>query len=393
MRSEVYDVVVAGAGPAGSRLAWRLARGGARVALADASHPREKPCGGGVTGRALGLVADQIDLARLSGVAVARARFIHEDRIGEVALEHAGLSARSALVIASRTTFDRLLLDGAVAAGAAHVPWRVRDVVVEREGCEVALAGGRTLHSRFVVGADGAASLVRRRVSRPFERHALSIASGFFVHGVSDDTIDVEFASNPPGYLWSFPRPDHLAVGVCAPADISSSEELRSVASRWIAQRGLNGRSRLQPYSWPIPSLAAESLRHQRPAADRWLLVGDAAGLVDPITREGIFFALQSANLAADALLGGRNTPGEYLQALRGEVMEELRRAATLKAGFFRPRFTRLLIDALRSSGAVRAVMADLVAGRQPYRTLVPRLLSTLELRLAWRLLALRFSR
>ena len=119
------------------------------------------------------------------------------------------------------------------------------------------------------------------------------------------------------------------------------------------------------------------------------MLLGDAAGLVDPITREGIFFALRSGMLAA-AALGGGSPAQTYAGNVRDELHDELRRAARFKAGFFRPRFTSLLIGALDESAAIREVMIDLVAGRQSYRGLKRRLLGTLELRLACRLLRSR---
>lgn len=115
------------------------------------------------------------------------------------------------------------------------------------------------------------------------------------------------------------------------------------------------------------------------------MLLGDAAGLVDPITREGIFFALRSGLLAARALQSSRPA-GAYASAVRDELHGELRRAARLKAGFYRPRFTRLLVDALGESRAVRGVMVDLIAGRQPYAGLKRRLLGTLEIGLMVRL-------
>lgn len=108
------------------------------------------------------------------------------------------------------------------------------------------------------------------------------------------------------------------------------------------------------------------------------MLLGDAAGLVDPITREGIYFALQSGAFAASALLS-ENPAREYDARIRETIHPELRRAARLKEAFFRPALTRLLIEALESSSAVRGVMVDLIAGRQPYATLKRRLLSTLE--------------
>jgi len=116
----------------------------------------------------------------------------------------------------------------------------------------------------------------------------------------------------------------------------------------------------------------------------RELLVGDAAGLVDPITREGIFFALLSGQLAADSILGGGDAAAAYVDRLREIIYPELRAAARLKARFYRPRFISLLISSLQRSGPVRAVMADLVAGEQPYASLRGRLFRTFE----WRLMA-----
>jgi flavin-dependent dehydrogenase len=140
-------------------------------------------------------------------------------------------------------------------------------------------------------------------------------------------------------------------------------------------------------YSWPIPSLSDTDLRGSLAGAGRWLLVGDAAGLVDPITREGIYFALKSGELAARAILASPGAPAlEYTDAVRRECVDELARAARLKAGFFRPGFTRLLTHSLEHSAPVRAIMAKLIAGEQPYRSLKQRLLLTCELRLAWRL-------
>src|SRR5207248_2158694 len=117
------------------------------------------------------------------------------------------------------------------------------------------------------------------------------------------------------------------------------------------------------------------------------------AGLVDPITREGIYFALQSAVFAAEAIAGAAGAARTYEDRVRAEIVAELLRAARFKAGFFEPRFTRLLIDALQRSAAIRAVMADLVAGEQSYADLKWRLIRTLELKVAWRVFTATDSR
>jgi hypothetical protein len=111
-------------------------------------------------------------------------------------------------------------------------------------------------------------------------------------------------------------------------------------------------------------------------------VAGDAAGLVDPITREGIYFALLSGQWAADAAIAGDAL--QYASRVRAEIIPELAQAARLKAAFFHLGSSGLLIQALRHSAAVSEIMADLIAGRQGYAGLKWRLLRTLEWRLAW---------
>jgi flavin-dependent dehydrogenase len=239
------------------------------------------------------------------------------------------------------------------------------------------------------VGADGANSLVRRRVLAPFRRDQLSLAVGAYAHGTTSRTVLVHTVAAPPGYIWSFPRPDHLAIGICAPAAGETPARLREVLDRWLAAT-LPAGLHLERYSWPIPSLPYGDFSDAVPSGSRWMLAGDAAGLVDPLTREGIYFALESGRLAAEALLGPGDPASTYAESVRRSIYPELARAAALKARFFSSEFACLLVDGLARSRAVRAVMVDLIAGRQPYRTLRRRLAATLEVRLAWELAKLQ---
>jgi len=166
------------------------------------------------------------------------------------------------------------------------------------------------------------------------------------------------------------------------------SAGLRSRTAAWMRDAGIiAGATRWEPYSWPIPSLRDRDLANLPVAGETWCLIGDAAGLVDPITREGIYFALQSAEVAADAIGAGRVS--SYEMRVRHAVITELRRAARLKAGFFRPQFIHLVMHGLAASAAIRAIMADLIVGNQSYRGLAWRLLRTREARLAWQLVTL----
>ncbi len=198
----------------------------------------------------------------------------------------------------------------------------------------------------------------------------------------------IELDADPPGYLWSFPRPDHLAIGICAQADAGAAAgDLRARARRWLDTLSVAPGARLVPYSWPIPSLSAAGFDALVVSGPGWYLAGDAAGLVDPITREGIFFALRSGELAAEAAMTSGDTHRAYHDQIHDEIASDLALGARYKAGFFRPRFTRLFVDALRDSAGVRQVMAELVAGQRPYNTLKWALAGTLEIGLAWRLL------
>jgi geranylgeranyl reductase family protein len=385
------DVAIVGAGPAGSHAAYRLARTGARVVLIDPSHPREKPCGGGITARALALVADMMTAGTLPSCVIRSVRFIASDGrnvvtpLGPATEGDQGVAC--GLVVASRADFDGALLASARQAGAELLRARVTDLT--RCGAEFCLeTTGGAIRSGSVIGADGAGGLARRRLARPFSRAELTVATGYFAHGATSDEITIELTTDPPGYFWSFPRPSHLAVGVCAPAAAGrSAAALRAAARRWIERTGLGAGARLEPYSWPIPSLPPAAFTSLRVSGPGWFLVGDAAGLVDPITREGIYFALASGGWAAEAAADGHAASGRYADRVRDEVASELSRAARYQAGFFTPRFAALLVSALEHSAAIRSVMLDLIAGRQGYRGLKWRLIRTLEVGLACRLL------
>jgi flavin-dependent dehydrogenase len=362
-----------------------LAVRGARVALIDGSHPREKPCGGGVTGRALALVRSAVAATSLPLVSVESATFAAGGRCAAVALvEHE--RDRDALAVVPRRDFDGALFAAAADAGASIVADRASGFERTADGWLVT-AGGKRLTASWLIGADGANSAVRKQVSSAFSRADLSIATGYFVRGTTGADVAIDFDDSPTGYVWSFPRADHLAVGACGQADSTSAPSLLARSLRWINAH-VPKRDSEDRYSWPIPSLRARTIEAEQPSGDRWMLVGDAAGLVDPITREGIYFALLSGELAA-ASLSGASAAAEYGRRLRETVYDELHRAARLKAGFFRPELLALLIRALNRSARVRHIMADLVSGNQTYEGLKRRLVATLEVRLMFELFRL----
>src|SRR5581483_11571423 len=205
-------IAIIGAGPAGAWAAYRLARLGARVTIFDGSHPREKPCGGGITGRAIDLVDDAVDWPAINETPIRRARFTDDRGGASVPLADRGL------VVAGRAAFDGALLDAAQRAGARLCAVRVTGLDVDDTSVTIRTRAS-SFTADFVIGADGANSFVRRRVAQPFRRGELSVATGFFAEGVTSDEIVLEMTTEPAGYIWSFPRGDHLAIGICAQAD------------------------------------------------------------------------------------------------------------------------------------------------------------------------------
>jgi geranylgeranyl reductase family protein len=391
-------IAIVGAGPAGATAAARLARAGAAATLFDPSHPREKPCGGGLTGRALALIADIVDIAALPAVAVRSAvveepndNRMRSENPARVDLIDRGLSSDSSLVVLSRAVFDKALLDAAVSAGAEHIAEKVTAVAQTDRSITIRTTA-REYSVDFLLGADGANSLVRKTFARPFLRSEISIAAGFFVHGPRQTEIAIRSMARQPGYLWSFPRPDHLAVGICAPAGgVATSRHLRAQSGEWIDSHGLDAGTELRSYAWPIPSAGFSSVDALQLSGNGWMLLGDAAGLVDPLTREGIYYALLSGIWASDAIAGSSRPAAAfaYAERIRDEFYPELSRAARLSGLFFSSPFSRLFVTALRESGPIRQVFADLVAGTQPYRGLSRRLLRTREWKLAGRAMQL----
>lgn len=357
-------VAVVGAGPAGSLVAYHLARDGASVTVFDASHPREKPCGGGLTAKALALLPPAPAGDPLPARRIDACRF--ESGTGE------GVEVRlsSPVAVASRRDLDAWLLRRATDAGAGHAPERV--VAVGQSG-GVRTSSGRDERFDVIIGADGAGSLVRRTFLAPTPAARRCMAVGWYARGTSP--MLVRFTPGIPGYLWLFPRPDHVGVGICAPLVSVTARRLLlrledEVAGRFPALARPGGR----PYAHTIPSPSADPASLRDIAGPRWALVGDAAALADPITGEGIGYALRSAVSLADTLRRDGSTL-RFPERVMGELGPELLKAAALRDRFYADGFTRRMIDFAARSEAIRRVLGDLVLGDQGYVGLKRRLL------------------
>jgi flavin-dependent dehydrogenase len=356
-------VAVVGAGPGGALAAARLGAGGARVTVFDASHPREKPCGGGLTAKALALLpaapaADPLPV-----------RYVERCRFDSGSGDSVEVALRAPVGIASRRSLDGWLLRRAVDAGAVHVAERV--VAVDAGG-RVRTAAGREETFDAIVGADGAGSLVRRTLLGPVPPARLMMAAGWFARG--DSEMVVRFTPDLRGYLWLFPRPGHVGVGICAPLARVPTARMLDRLAREVARAFPALVDEDAPrYAHTIPSPSADPRSLLEAGGERWALVGDAAALADPITGEGIYYALRSAALLADTLRADGSLR-RYPERLLETVGRELLKAAALHERFYAPGFARGMVRFAARSASVRDVLADLVLGEQGYAGLKRRL-------------------
>jgi geranylgeranyl reductase family protein len=356
-------VAVIGAGPAGATCAERLARAGARVTLLDEKLAWEKPCGGGITAKAWKRYPYLIENAH------------PKQSLQNVEMVSGGRSASftlgDPLLIYSRLTLNALLIERAAAAGARVEKDRVLETTRTPSGW---LLRTRTasLDADFCILANGARNSFRH-LGAEFHPRDSMVAMGYRLPGESS-AVYLEFFPQLSGYLWVFPRCGHLSIGICGKGMVST--EARRLLERWMDERGYRWREG-EFYAHLIPSLEPESFAPLRLAGDRWLACGDAAGLVDPVTGEGIYYAIRSGDLACRALVRKEN----YRNLLESDFLADLSIGARFAHRFYKGKVlgapvTDRMVQLARRSRNIRAILRDLFAGEQGYQGLRARVMN-----------------
>ncbi len=364
-----------GGGPSGALCGERLARSGFEVTLFDEHLAWEKPCGGGLTHKAVEAYPFLLDGPHPK-------RLVRTVELISSRGHRAQLRLDQPIVIYSRAVLNGLLLDRAAAAGCRVVRSRVTQV--DTRAAKVLLRANGTEHAAdFVVLAAGARNTLLPE-TRPLRPNDLEMTLGYFVPAYAE-SIQVKFLRHFEGYLWSFPRSDHLSVGICGRMARHNSQEMRRHLSEFMRAEGIAVQG-ARFYSHVLPSPQAQTLRGRRVVGRNWALVGDAAAWVDPITGEGLYYALRSGDLLAQALAEGRAE--EYPARARADFSAELEFATRIARRFYRGRFlggavaTRM-IQFVGRSATFRELMADLFTGAQDYRSLKQRLWRQFGLTLA----------
>ncbi|HEV7601267.1 MAG TPA: geranylgeranyl reductase family protein [Bradyrhizobium sp.] len=354
-----FDVIVVGAGPSGTAAAWQLSRCGYRVLMLDkATFPRVKPCGGGITIKALDLLPYSV------GAVIERATRDLRMGVKTSAGGREELFSGDAhiCVFAIRAEFDRFNFRNTLQQGAEFQLIGELEAVEQRPDHVAVAVDGKKISARFLIGADGANSATRRLLSagRFFHR-------GFAIEGqVSYADLGVEpvpeflFGVVRNGYGWLFPKRTHVNVGIYT---FDSNVPLSKHQLREYAVDRL-GTDRISDIiGFPL----GFGGRNYAPNSERIILVGDAAGFAEPLLGEGIHNALKSGQAAAAAIIEAdqRRLPGlrrAYMRTLE-PVIADLARCEQMRDLFYR-HLDGVGSTALRLPVGRTALMRGFAAGK-----------------------------
>lgn len=361
------DVVVVGGGPAGSTVARRLALSGRKVLILErARFPRYKTCGGAVT---VG-VKELLDFDISPAV---------ERTAREVFFSYRGRGRRRARVeddlaifMVMRSTFDDLLLSKAREAGVEVIEdEQVVALTNKAEAVGVRTKKGSRYEGKVCIGADGASSRVARlaglSTAEPLGMGLsaeLTLPEGEVGPSPFGEAVELDFGGVRDGYRWIFPKAKQQSIGACTTG--SDSNRLRECLRKYVTtHRMLMGCETILDKAHPIPFYSGG----RRLQSDKVLLVGDAAGLADPLTGEGIIYAVKSALIASQCVeeyLLARAPLEAYPARVEQEVLSDLRYAAKLAEDFYR-RPWACYLTAISSKALCRALV-DVFMGRSTYQ-------------------------
>jgi menaquinone-9 beta-reductase len=365
----MHDVVVVGAGPGGSATAYFLAHHGLDVLLLDKfAFPRDKTCGDGLTPRALRVLAEMDLLAEVS-------RHGHPIRGYDVFAPNgrrtgSPLSGPRAALVVPRYTLDDLIRQRAVASGVRFEPHvTVSHVEPTTHGVTVHAERGRRFQAHTAVLATGASTrpLLKSGILRRPPRPMLAMRAYYAGVKQPGDRFALRFDHVPlPGYGWLFPvDQDRLNVGVgFYPRWWNRRTTSRAAFDRFVSHQTQLVGARLdgpvRGYPIRVDFLQAPTF------GPRTLLVGEAAGLVNPLTGEGIDYALESAQIAAEHIARGAE-PREYDRQLRDRFERLFRFCVQVRDWYCLPPLLNLLVATANRRPDLRQVLTEVVLGeRQP---------------------------
>lgn len=360
------EIAIVGGGPSGSMCGEQLARAGHRVTIFDEHLAWEKPCGGGLTHKAIECFPFLLDNPHPKKL-VRSIELIASNE------QKSTMEMSNPIVIYSRTVLNGLLLDRAREAGCVVERSHVIKVDTQTEKPRYSVEG-EWREADFLVLAAGARNQLAPE-TRPLDRDELEITQGYFVPQTAD-AITIKFLPHFEGYIWSFPRWDHLSVGICGSMAAHTSAELRGHLQTFVEKHKIPTED-AKFYSHILPSPQERTLSERTIVGKNWALIGDAAAWVDPLTGEGLFYAMKSGDLLGKALAEG--CPEKYPAWVKASFSAELEFAARIVRRFYRGSFlgtavTTRMVQLMRKSPVFRQLMGDIFSGAQDYTSLKRRI-------------------
>jgi flavin-dependent dehydrogenase len=364
------DIVIIGGGPSGAMCGEELARAGHSVNIFDERLAWEKPCGGGLTYKATQHFPFLLDNPHPK-------KLVRHVEIISAENQRAKLDLKHPIVIYSRRVLNGLLLDRAREAGCEVHQRRVQQIDTTAEKPRYCVEGEwRTVD--FIVLASGARNQMLPG-TRALTADELEMTQGYFVPETAEEII-IKFLPDFEGYIWSFPRADHISLGICGSMASHTSSELRSHLHTF-AEAEKFATENAKFYSHVLPSPQVRTLADRPVIGKNWAMCGDAAAWVDPLTGEGLFYALRSGELLAKSIAEG--CPELYPSRVRASFSLELEFAARIVRRFYRGSFlgcsvTTRMVQFLQRNAVFRQLLSDLFCGTQDYSSLKQRVLGHL---------------
>ncbi|MCS6897737.1 MAG: geranylgeranyl reductase family protein [Nitrospira sp.] len=363
-----YDVIVVGSGPAGSCAAWQLAQAGVEVAVLEkAALPRYKTCGGGLVGRARRWLPIDVRHVIEQECCGAQLNFLLSN------LSFTTYRPTPLVSMTMRSELDFALLSAAQTSGAVvHRLCTVERMSLHDDSATVLTTRG-PMRSRFVIAADGALSPVTRSMGWEDGRLLIPALEWEVTVPLSrlrsfEGVARFDFDIVPTGYAWIFPKRHHLSIGVLSMR--RQRHGLHAAMARYLDLLGFSTPEQVEQHGFVIPVRP----RRGGVARERILLVGDAAGFADPVTGEGISYAVKSGLLAAQSLIDGHlereAVESIYDRLIARALLPELRIGSMLARFLYD--YPRIRTWAFLKQGQVLCeAMADVMTGTRRYRDLV----------------------
>ena len=388
------DVIVAGTGPAGSTAALRLARTGVRVLVLERDPlPRQKPCGGGISTRVLTRFPWlRPALTRIPTHPVS-SLYLEGPSGGVFRMEANG----PAVILIRRVEYDYLLASLAREAGAEIVaPAAIAQASQDASGVTLRTRDGREFRAPVVIAADGVNSVVARRLGLnpgwPRARLALDMMEetpASTLRPSEPDTLSVFYGyGGAHGYAYIFPKREHLNVGIgyLLPyfkerVDVAPYDLQRAFVGDLLARGLVAGESRREHFT---PFLIPIGGPLKTTAQGRVLLAGDAGGFVNGFSAEGIYYAMVTGELAAEAVLAARTAGAidpararrAYVRAWRRELGAELRDSVLVQKYLLHsPARMDRVVRGANARPEFSQILVDYASGRLTYRAARRRLL------------------